>query len=524
MSTNAESLNLTRQGVAHHLGGRFREAEKYYQHALRLDGKNAEALNLMGVLACEAKRYRFATEYLQQAVALDKHNPVFRCNFANALILAERPEDAVPHLKQAIRHKPDLVEAHANLGRAYRRLAQAEKALVCLERAAALDPKRVQTQVVLGDVLTDLGRLDEAVAVFRQILVSHPTLPQALAGLATAKRFTKDDPELAAIEAVIARLPGGDPMLEVLHHAAGKIYNDLSEYDKAFDHFEKGKAIAGKSFDIAEYIQRIDMLIELFNVGFFLGRKGRELRGPVPVFVVGMPRSGTTLIEQILSSHPEVHGAGELPYMRRMGKELGLAEANPRIFAEKVRALTSEEIARMASSYMTKAQQGAGAASRIVDKMPHNFELLGLIWLLFPNARVIHSLRDPLDNCVSCFTNLFNEFHGYNSDLVKLGAYYRQYWRLMEHWRSVLPLPMLPSKYEELISDPERHSRRLVDFVGLEWDPRCLQFYENERSVRTISRWQVRQPIYASSVKRWEKYRHRLGPLISSLGDLASPE
>lgn len=522
MSIDAHSLNLTRQGVAHHRGGRFREAEKYYQHALRLDARNAEALNLMGVLACEAKRYRIATDYLSQAIALDKQNAVFRCNFGNALILAERPEEALSHLKQAIRLKPDLVEAHANLGRAYRRLSRAEKALACLERAASLDPKRLQTQVVLGEVLSDLGRLDEAVVVFRRLLAAHPTLPQALAGLATAKRFTTEDPELATIEAVIAKLADGDPMLEVLHHAAGKIYNDLSDYDKAFDHFEKGKALSGKSFDIALHIQRVDMLVELFNAGFFLGRKGREAQGPVPVFVVGMPRSGTTLIEQILSSHPEVHGAGELPYMRRMAKDLGLADSNPRIFAERVRALESHDIARMAASYMSKAQEGAGTASRIVDKMPHNFELLGLIWLLFPNARIVHALRDPLDNCVSCFTNLFNEFHGYNSDLVKLGAYYRQYWRLMEHWRGVLPLPLHPSKYEELIGDPEGNSRRLVDFVGLDWDPRCLTFYENERSVRTISRWQVRQPIYASSVKRWEKYRHRLGPLISSLGDLAA--
>src|SRR5688572_29746224 len=207
----------------------------------------------MGVLACEARRYRIAIDYLQQAVALDKNNAVFRCNFGNALILAERPEEALSHLKQAIRRKPDLVEAHANLGRAYRRLSRAEKALTCLERAAALDPKRLQTQVVLGEVLSDLGRLDEAVIVFRRLLASHPALPQALAGLATAKRFTRDDPELATIEEVLAKLPSGDPMLEVLHHAAGKIYNDLCEYDQAFDHFEKGKAIAGKSFDIAEY-------------------------------------------------------------------------------------------------------------------------------------------------------------------------------------------------------------------------------------------------------------------------------
>jgi hypothetical protein len=230
-----------------------------------------------------------------------------------------------------------------------------------------------------------------------------------------------------------------------------------------------------------------------------------------------MPRSGTTLTEQIASSHSRVGGAGELrtlgDLMRRLAGRGGYAEA--------LAGLTRGQSRDLARNYLEALRQIGGPGERITDKMPHNFEDLGLIALLFPNARVVHCMRDPLDTCLSCFTHHFSENHGYNTDLSVLGQYYREYRRIMQHWREVLPLRMLDFSYEALIADQEGKSRELIAFLGLEWEDACLAFHANDRLVSTPSRWQVRQPIYTSSVKGWKKYEKHLGPLFEALGELA---
>jgi hypothetical protein len=255
-----------------------------------------------------------------------------------------------------------------------------------------------------------------------------------------------------------------------------------------------------------------------FTPAFFAERRG-VFGSPsdVPVFIVGMQRSGTTLTEQIAASHPQVYGAGELEHIRRIAGmiKIGRPEST-------VRQLTSADSLALAGDYLRKVREIGGDALRIVDKMPHNFQYLGLIAILFPKARIIHCTRDPMDNCVSCFTQSFTGHHGYNTDLRQLGLYYREYRRLMDHWRRVLPIPMLEIDYEEMVADQETQSRRLIDFLGLDWDPACLNFHETDRSVQTASRWQVRQPIYKTSVKRWKDYEKHLGPLKKALGELAA--
>jgi len=240
------------------------------------------------------------------------------------------------------------------------------------------------------------------------------------------------------------------------------------------------------------------------------------------VFVVGMPRSGTTLTEQICSSHPDVHGAGELTKLGRIAAANGLKLGSADAFGQPIRSLTMQQSHALAKDYLANLALYTSTAPRIVDKMPHNFELIGLIAILFPNARIIHCRRDATDNCVSCFISSLQQGHSYSYDLKSLGLYYREYDRLMRHWQAVLPGRIFENRYEDLISDQEGQSRRLIGHLGLTWDDACLRFFEKEGSVRTLSRWQVRQPIYTSSVQRWKNYGDKIQPLIDALGDLAA--
>ena len=236
-----------------------------------------------------------------------------------------------------------------------------------------------------------------------------------------------------------------------------------------------------------------------------------------PVFVVGMPRSGTTLTEQILASHHAIAGLGELPDMRMIARKLDYGSPNPESFTSKVAALGKREVAELAQEYLKAYARAPEGAARMVDKSPHNFEMLGLIALLFPGAHIIHCRRAPMDNCVAVYLQNFNESHGYNGDLATLGVYYREYLGLMQHWREALHFQMLEADYEATVASLEPSARALVAHVGLDWDENCLRFHESERQVRTPSRWQVRQPIYGSSVDRWKRYEKYLGPLKAAL-------
>ena len=302
-----------------------------------------------------------------------------------------------------------------------------------------------------------------------------------------------------------------------LHFALAKAYNDLKRYEPAFEHLQKGNAIKRRR---VSYGEALDMefsraIAASFTSELFETRRGAGDPSDVPVFVVGMPRSGTTLVEQILASHPSVFGAGELMYMYRLA-ESGHAGGN---FPFDIASLPDDALRRFGGFYAARVRALAPQAKRIVDKLPANFRLVGLIRLALPNARIIHVRRDPLDTCFSCYSKLFSQNLDFTYDLGELGRYYKAYDKLMEHWRNVLPEgAMLEVQYEDLVSDFEPQARRLIAYCGLEWDDGCLSFHKTVRPVRTASAGQVRQPVFKTSIGRWRPYREHLRPLLDALG------
>jgi hypothetical protein len=335
--------------------------------------------------------------------------------------------------------------------------------------------------------------------------------------LAILKRFAPGDRQLAAMELIASdptRLLAQDRIY--LHFALAKAYQDVGEFERCFGHLLEGNTLKRQetAYDEADVRGRLARIAKVFTSALLKEKQGLGDLSSVPIFIVGMPRSGTSLIEQILASHPKVFGAGEL-----MNLAKGVARlCRPTPYPDVIFAMGQMELQELGANYVAEIRQLAPNAERITDKMPANFRLAGLIHLALPNARVIHVRRDPVDTCYSCFSKLFEGNQPYCYDLGELGRYYRAYEALMKHWRNVLPTGfLLEVTYEEVIADPGSEARRIIAHCGLEWDDRCLAFYDIPRPVRTASALQVRQPIYRSSIGRWRFYEHLLGPLIDAL-------
>ncbi len=517
---SARHEQLVENGIAHQQAGQFREAEHCYQLVLRENGQHPDALHYMGLLAVEADNGQAALDYLGKAVALQPKNAIYQNNLGNAFTYARRPAEGLVHLKKAIRLDKTYVDAYCNLGRAYRDLDMADKAQGQFERCLKAAPGNPRALTSIAELALERGDLAAAQSGFEEVLKHDPENLLALTGLAGSRRCEPGDPLIKLMRRYL-----DDPDLDreqraALHHALGKAYNDIADYDEALYHYKRGKEFVDARFHIDLHRTTYSIQKQVFTTQFFAERAGVGSPDERPVFIVGMPRSGTTLTEQILSSHPQVHGMGELGAARKLMGELDYGTPQPERFAKAVAAMDKPAAARKAEAYLEVYDRAPRDALRIVDKNPHNFECLGLIALMFPNARIIHCRRDAMDTCVSCYMHNFSATHGYNTDLATLGHYYRAYDDLMAHWRDMLPLPMLELQYEEVVADQEGKSRELIEFLGLEWDDACLEFFAADRLVSTPSRWQVRQPIYATSVKRWKRYEEHLDPLKEALGDL----
>ena len=499
-----QAMLMLQQGMELQRAGNFIEAERCYQRVLQFFPAMPEANNLMGTIAMEAEDYAVALEFLEKAVKGLPRDCLIRHNIASALVNLHDYHAALIHLRKALDIKPSQVESLALMTTAYNRLSRSAEALPFAEKALRMAPDNANARTAYGEALISLGRMEEADRFLKETIAAGVAVPRSYESLSSTRKFTADAPEFAAVRNEIQNENYGEKEVAHLHYAAAKMSNDARLYDEAMGHYLKAKAPSAAAYDIAAYERRVDQLIALFNPVFLGTRKDFGDPSQRPVFIVGMPRSGTTLTEQIISSHPLVAGAGELGEMGAIARFLGdLPKLHDR-FSARLKMMKDVEAKQLAQRYLKFIARTSHEAARITDKMPHNFEQVGLIALLFPNATIIHCKRDAIDNCLSCYMNAFSEAHAYNTDLSKLGRYYRSYDRLMKHWHKVLPGRIFDSQYEALVEDQEGQSRKLIAHCNLPWDPACLSYTENERSVTTISRWQVRQPIYQTSMKRWK--------------------
>jgi tetratricopeptide (TPR) repeat protein len=450
--------------------------------------------------------------------SVDAHN-----NLGVAFMAQGRIEDAVAHYERALALDPNHVTAHTNLGSALAAQGKLDQAGAQHERAIAIDPQHAHAHVELGNVLKYRGRFDEALAEYERAIAIRPDYADAHFSRAEVRTFHPGDTELSALEALAARDDLGPEQAVIIHFALFKALEDCKDYQRAFEHLRKGNDLKRRliEYDEPHTTRFFKRLSAVFDRSLLDRFQGEGDPSSVPIFVVGMPRSGSSLIEQILASHPQIHGAGELWDLDAAARIVLTATGQQVGYPECIPALGGAALRRMGQTYLARLPAVADGKTHIVDKMPGNYLRIGLIRMILPNARIIHTMRNPVDNCVSCYSKLFSMGHQCSYDLGELGRYYRMYTEMMAHWRSVLPPGgMLDVSYEEVVDDIESQARRLIDYCGLPWDDRCLSFHESSSPVRTASAAQVRQPLFRSSLQRWRKYEADLGPLLRELGDL----
>jgi tetratricopeptide (TPR) repeat protein len=492
--------------------GRYEQCVRCYRDALTRAPADARLhANLGHALHCLGD-FRAAIEHCRRAIELEPRLPEAHLHLGNSLLALNALYEADAAYRTGLEIAPDhaaLHTAHAMAERALGRLADAEAST---RRALALRPGAADTLALLGSLAIDHGRFDEAEDLLRKALAMDPELPEALISLTAVRKMgAADAPWRDAAERVLARGLAVAHAIN-LHHALGKYYDDVDDCDAAFEHHRMGNELARRSrprYDRAEVTQRVTRTLAVFDRHAFAALRPGGITSELPVFVVGMPRSGTSLTEQILASHPEVHGAGELLYW------IFAADAERAAPAEQ-RAATIAELGR---AYLEGLARQAPDAARVVDKLPVNFGNIGLIHSALPRARFIHVGRSSLDTCLSIYFQGFSAEHPYATHFGDLAHYYHEYRRLMAHWRAVLPpRTLIDVRYENLVDDPEGWSRRMLAHIGLPWDPRCLEFHRTDRPVLTASNWQVRQPL-SRRVGRWRRYERFIGPLRMALGD-----
>jgi tetratricopeptide (TPR) repeat protein len=539
-------------GVALDDLGRLEEAAAAYRRAITLKPDYAEAHSNLGNALAGLGRLDDALGAYRNAVALNPGLAEAWNNLAYALRNKGVLDASETACRRAIALRPDFPQAHVNLGNALRRLGRLDEAETILRRAIMLEPDKAEIHSDLGVVLVDLGRADEAEAAFRRAIALDPDLAGAYNNLGIvlqqAGRLTEAGHAAERAVALAPRTPAyflnlghvrqyaaGDPYMTALetlardeaslgiddrirlHFALAKAYADTDRPDDEFRRLLAGNALKRScvAYDEAAVFGRMDRVQAVFTPELVRARQGAGQPSPIPVFIVGMPRSGTTLVEQILASHPEVFGGGELNLFERAMRG-GLRDSSE--FPDNARHVSGDDLYALGARYLAEITRLAPTASRITDKMPSNFLLAGLIHLALPNATIIHVVRDPIDTCVSNFSKLFAEPQNYSYDLAELGRYYRRYQALMAHWHHILPAGrILNVIYENLVGNLDGTAQSVVAHCGLPWDDRCLDFHRTERSVRTASAPHVRQPIYGSSIGRWRLHAAFLAPLRAAL-------
>ncbi len=516
-------------GLAHAAERRFDAAEASYRRALALDPDYVEAWHNLATVLAESGRSDDAAGCFARALG---HNPNYapaHNNLANLRREAGDNRAAAEGYRRALAVAPDYADAHYNLSVALTALGELDAAEASCRAALALQPDRAEAHNNLGTILKFLGRLEAAKAAYRRALEHKSDLVAARDNLAEFEGADADTIDvLTALEADDS-LPAGDAIR--VRFGLARHHADAGDHARAFQYYRNGNEMRareagrhGRVFDRAAFDALADRSIALFTPEFFAARGAQGAPSGRPVFIVGMPRSGTTLVEQILASHRAVFGAGELDAIEAMTHQLSSVGRAAAAYPDTVAGLDAAARRRLGGAYLERLAMLDANAARVTDKMPANFRHLGLIALLLPGARIVHCRRNPLDVCLSCYVQNFTQGNEFSDDLGDIAVYYRAYRRLIDHWRRVLPVPMLDVRYEELVADQAAVSRRIVDFVGLEWDPACLEFHANRRAVRTSSALQVRRPIYRDSIERWRAYEDELRPLIEALGDAGLSE
>ena len=516
----AEAYNY--RGIVHKGLGQLEEALKNYDKAIQLKPDYWEAYNNRALAFQDLGRLEEALKSYAKALQFKPDYAEAYNNCGNTLLRLGQLEEALKSYDRAIQFKPDYAEAYYNCGIAFKAFGQLEEAIKSYAKAIQLKPDYGEAHNNLGVVFQESGKLDKASEHYRKALLANPDLVEVYGHISSIKKYSEADTDVCAMEKIFNSKDSDDRQKMFIGFALGKVFEDLKQYKKSFECIKKANHLHRSSYNYSksDRVPSFNMIKKIFSKEFFavqeeLQQESSENSDPRPIFILGMLRSGTTLVEQIIASHPYVFGAGELYTLVEVVNSLS-RQKNIGEFPECISALNQDDFKRLGSTYLKKiAAFRSKDEIYITDKMPHNFLNIGLIKIILPRAKVVHCKRDPMDTCFSIFKKFFTakNSHPYAYEMTELGHYYNLYADLMKHWSKLLPGYVYDIEYEKLVMDQEEQTRKLLSYCGLPWDDACIAFHKTRRRVSTASFVQVRQPIYKDSVELWKQHAKQLEPL-----------
>ena len=501
----------------------MKEAEKIYRNVLMQDPDNVDALRLLASIAMRARQWGDGVALLEKALRISPDYFQGWMDLGLGLQEQDRLAEALDAFGHAMRINPDKANPHTAAGTATAMAGRHEQSLEFFNEALKRDPGSPGALAGIGNILKTIGDQEAAIRSYRECIKHNDEHGDTYWSLANLKTFRFEDSEIAAMEKHAANEELSDEARTGFLFALGKASEDAGDCDKAFSYYDHGNRLRrqNESYDPVQTIDEHDGFIRVFNQEALRENEGHGHSGDTPVFVMGLPRSGSTLIEQILASHSQVEGTHELPDLSRVARKVGNDTANKSAYPAAVFDGDIKRLNDYGADYLRRTERHRELKTPyFTDKMPNNFIHVGFVHVILPDAKIIDARRHPLDSCLGSFKQLFARGQPFTYDLYELGEYYLQYVRIMDHWDEVLPGKVLRVQYEEVVADLDTQVKRMLDHCGLPFEEGCLRFYESDRAVKTASSEQVRKPIYSSSVQLWRRYEEHLGPLIEVLEPL----
>jgi tetratricopeptide (TPR) repeat protein len=500
-------------------------AERLLRDYLKQHPTDVAAIRMLAETGSRLGRYDDAETLLARCLELAPNFLEARANYAGVLYRANKPAESAAQAEILLQRDPRNPAFRNMMAASLARTGENARALAYYEAVLKDYPNQPKAWMSYGHTLKVVGRQTDCIAAYRKSIAQLPSLGEAWWSLANLKTFRFSAADVAAMEKELERTEISDEDRFHLHFALGKAFEDEARFAESFDHYAKGNALRKKSvaFDPNDAVEHLARSQAFFTPQFFGARAGSGCLSPDPIFIVGLPRSGSTLIEQILSSHSDVEGTMELPDIMSIAGRLGARKKRGEAvrYPESLGELSPDALTALGEDYLRRTRaQRREAKPFFTDKMPNNFSHVGLIHLILPNAKIIDARRHPLGCCFANFKQHFARGQGFSYDLIEMGRYYRDYVALMAHFDRVLPGRVHRVLYEQMVADPETEVRTLLAYCGLPFEDACLRFYENERAVRTASSEQVRQPIYRDAVEHWQNYEPWLDPLKEALGSV----
>jgi tetratricopeptide (TPR) repeat protein len=516
------------EGLEHYRAGRLDQAEKVLRGALKKVPKNVDALRFLAITYIKMdKRHSDAEALLRRAIQIAPDFMGASLTLGGFLIQSGKAMDATTVLEEAVSIDGDDAEAWSALGSAYGIAGYPDKGAAAFARSIELVADNPGTQMSLAHALKTLGDQKGALKAYRQAAILNPQFGETYWSMANLKIFEFEESEVTEMEKQLEHSELTDVSDIHFRFALGKAYEDRKNYDKAWHYYHSGNQKQRERVGHDPVVRELkdQQIVEVFNEDFVRKNENNGYEAPDPIFIVSLPRSGSTLIEQILASHSQVEGTAELTELSQIANGVGRYSADNKMFPKSISKLTPRDWRAYGKDYIDRTRRHRSTDRPFfTDKMPNNFPLVGFACLAMPNAKIINARRHPLDSCLGSYKQLFGKGQNFTYDMIELGIYYEEYDAMMKHWHKVLPGQVLDVHYEETVTDLEAQVKRILEHCGLPFEEQCLRFYETKRAVKTASSEQVRQPIYQGALGKWRKYeahldewKEQLAPILEEL-------